>query len=389
MEPLAHKFRIDKIDNFIFYENNLILKKLIENDNIISSIFFGPSGSGKTTICKIIKTYSKNKFIELSAVSSGKADLKKVCEGAINLFKLTKQKTILFIDEIHRFNKIQQDFLLPYVESGEIILICATTENPGFEINNALMSRLKLFKFEKLKKEDILSHIKNILKTLNLDTTLNEDILNYVVDSCNGDLRICLNNLDLIIRTDLKNLEQVKKYVKVESLNYDKNEHYNMASALQKSVRDCDYNAGLYWAFRMLESGEDPKFVFRRLIVIASEDIGIGNNNALIFANTCFNSFTILGMPEGEVILSQLIYYLCKSKHSNKTYMARAKVKDVIKRFGNLEVPKIMRKEITSFDKKQELGKGYIYYHNLSEEEKKNFKQKHLPDEIEDIDFFD
>jgi len=385
MEPLSHKFRVDKLDNFIFYQDNLILKKLIENDNLISSIFFGPSGSGKTTICKIIKSYSKNKFVGLSAVNSGKADLKKVIEDSQNLLKLTKQRTILFIDEIHRFNKIQQDFLLPFVENGTIILICATTENPGFEINNALMSRLKLFKFFKLKREDILNHTQNILKKLNI--TFEKDILNYVVDNCNGDLRICLNNLDLIIRTNLKSLEEIKKYIKVE-LNYNKNQRYDMASALQKSIRDCDYNAGLYWAFRMLESGEDPKFIFRRLIVIASEDIGIGNNSALIFANTCFNSFTILGMPEGEIILSQLIYYLCNSKHSNKTYMARAKVKEIINKTGNLEVPKIMRNKITNFDKNQGIGKGYIYYHNLSEEEKKNFKQKHLPNEIEDINFY-
>ena len=386
MEPLAHKFRIQNLDNFIFYEENLILKKLIENDNLISSIFFGPSGSGKTTISKIIKKNTKNKFVELSAVSCGKNDLKKVIENAENLFKLTKQNTILFIDEIHRFNKVQQDFLLPYVEKGTIIFICATTENPGFEINNALMSRLKLFKFKKLKNCDILNHIKNILKKLNLK--IGEPILKYIVEGCQGDLRICLNNLDLIYRTNLKTLEEIKKNINIEILKYDKNLHYNMASALQKSIRDCDHNAGLYWAFRMLKNGEDPKFIFRRLIVIASEDIGIGNNNALVFAKTCYESFLILGFPEGEIILSQLIYYLCKSKHSNKTYLARRKVVEIIKKTGNLEVPKIMRKSITEFDEKEKIGEGYIYYHDLTDEEKKNFKQKHLPDEIDDINFY-
>jgi putative ATPase len=386
MEPLAHKVRPKEMENFVFTSENIVLKDYIDNNNIFSMLFWGPPGTGKTTLAKIISNMLDLNFIELSAVTSGVKDLREHVEKARNLFLLSRVKTILFVDEIHRFNKMQQDYLLPHVEKGTVTLIGATTENPAFEVNNALLSRVKVFKFEKIPQPEIKKYLLNVCQKEKIE--IKEEILDFICNISDGDLRKSLNSLEFLSKKENLTLEEAKKLLN-RNIFYDQEWHYNTISALHKSLRDSDVDASLYWAFRMLNGGEDPKYIFRRLIRFASEDIGVADNKALEFAIKCFQSHEVIGLPESEVILAQLIVYLASAEKNNKVYMAVNKVKQTIKETGNLDVPIHLKNAETSFLKDQGWGKDYQYYHDLSEEEKKNFKQEHLPEELKDMKFLD
>jgi putative ATPase len=349
-------------------------------------LFWGPPGTGKTTLAKIISNVLDLNFIELSAVTSGVKDLREHVEKARNLFLLSRVKTILFVDEIHRFNKMQQDYLLPHVEKGTVTLIGATTENPAFEVNNALLSRVKVFKFEKIPPLEIKKYLLNVCQNEKIE--IKEEIIDFICTISDGDLRKSLNSLEFLSKKENLTLEEAKKLLN-KNVFYDQEWHYNTISALHKSLRDSDVDAALYWAFRMLNGGEDPKYVFRRLIRFASEDIGVADNKALEFAIKCFQSHEVIGLPESEVILAQLIVYLASAEKNNKVYVAVNKVKQTIRETGNLDVPIHLKNAETSFLKDQGWGKDYKYYHDLSDEEKKSFKQEHLPEELRDVKFFD
>lgn len=367
--------------------DNKPLTRMYENKFLPSSmIFWGPPSSGKTTIARILAKQNSKSYVELSAVNAGKKEL----QEAVNKSKLYATPTILFLDEIHRFNKAQQDYLLPHVEKGTIKLIGATTENPSFEVNNALLSRSQVFTFEKITAKDITEMLQKALekdkdlKHKNID----ENQLMQIAKRSDGDIRKALNVMETLIQLydtiQEKDIEQLFE----NFLTHDKNgeSHYNLISALHKSMRDSHVNASIYYLTRLIEGGEDPKYVVRRMMRFASEDIGIANNNALVLANSVKETILFVGMPEAKTALVQLAIYLAKSKKSNLAYRALGKAQKVIKDTGNLEVPKNLRNAPSEFLKKQGYGKGYIYAPENQESAK---KQKHLPDEIEHENFLD
>jgi putative ATPase len=385
MEPLASRIRPKHLKDFIFTDKLRPLKDLIEKKKIFSMLFWGPPGTGKTTLARIISNELDYNFTEISAVNSNLKDMREKITKAKNLFRLTRKKTILFIDEVHRFNKLQQDFLLPFVEKGDIILIGATTENPAFEVNNALLSRLKVFNFEKIHQKNILNYIKKVNKQENLN--IKENILEFISEISDGDLRTAINSIEFLSSYNNLTIEKAKELMN-KHITYNKETHYDMISAVHKSLRDSDVNASLYWVFRMLQAGEDPKFILRRLVRFASEDIGTEDNHALEFAVKCFDAHEYVGLPESNVIIAQLVIYLAKAKKSNKVYETVNKLNKVIKETGNLDVPLDLRNPEKEFLKKQGYGKNYQYIHNLNKKEKKDYNIDHLPKKIKDMIFY-
>lgn len=363
--PLAHSLRPQKISNFFGQEKiigpNTWLRSAIANDQISSLVFWGPPGSGKTTLAHIISKETATDFVSLSAVNSGLKDLKEVIERAGEAQRFGK-KTILFIDEIHRWNKSQQDALLPHIENGLIILIGATTENPSFSINPALLSRLKVLILEPLAEQDLLKIINRALKETGADLGSREKRL--IANLSAGDARRALNIIETILKTgeDL-NLELIKKVANKPQLFYDKNgeEHYNLISALHKSIRGSDAKASLYWLVRMIESGEDPLYIARRLVRFASEDIGLANNSALMIANQAFDACAKIGLPECNLSLAQAVIYLAKSKKSITVYDAYQKTKEEVELSGSLPTPLHLRNAPTKLMKDIGYGKGYKY----------------------------
>lgn len=345
-----------------------ILRQAIENDNLPSMIFWGPPGSGKTTLAFIVAKTTKSDFIQLSAVSSGVADLRKVVERAEGNRRLGI-KTILFVDEIHRWNKAQQDALLPHVENGTIILIGATTENPSFEIRGALLSRARVFVLKQLTQEQIMEIINRTIKDKerglgSKKIKINKDDISLLAQMSNGDARTALNVLEYAGANN-KNItaEIIKESFQKSYLLYDKDgeEHYNIISALHKSMRGGDANAAVYWLVRMLEGGEDPLYIARRLVRFASEDIGLANNTSLLLANTCFDACHKLGMPECGVHLAQCVIYLAKSKKDISAYAAYQEAQKDVQEYGNLPVPLHIRNAPTKLMKDIGYGKGYKY----------------------------
>lgn len=393
--PLADRIRPKNFYEFFGQEKlvgkNSFLKNAIENDCVPSMIFWGPPGSGKTTLAQIIVNLTKSDFVRLSAVTSGKKHLMEVIEKAQEN-KKTDRKTILFVDEIHRWNKAQQDALLPYVENGTIILIGATTENPSFEVIGALISRTRVFVLEKLNKEDIKKIIKRALNIIQDKSPLlnkerarvrlkiSENTIELISSLSNGDARMALNTLEAAIATS-KNITDklIKKIIQKKHLLYDKTgeEHYNIISALHKSMRGGDANAALYWLARMIEGGEDPLYIARRLVRFASEDIGLANNTALILANAVFDTCHKLGYPECNVHLAQCVIYLSKSKKDISAYLAYGKAKKDVYELGNLPVPMHIRNAPTKLMKDLDYGKNYKYT-PLED----SFDQTYLPDEL-------
>jgi putative ATPase len=384
--PLADRLRPETLEEFEGQEDLIgqgkMLRNLIQNDEIPSMIFWGPPGSGKTTLARIIAKMTKSEFIQMSATASGLADLRKIISAAQSGRKFNNRRTILFIDEIHRWNKSQQDSLLPYVENGTITLIGATTENPSFEVNSALLSRSRVFVLKALGRENI----KNILKRAisdkvrgygALDVQIAEKTLDYLAGVANGDARIALNALEFAVKASRKegqkmvqlNQETIHEALQKTHLLYDRagEEHYNIISALHKSMRGSDADAALYWLGRMIEAGEDPLYVARRLVRFASEDIGLADPRALVQATTAYTACHYLGMPECNVILAQAVVYLARAPKSNELYMAYGEVQRDIRETENEPVPLHLRNAPTDLMKNLGYGKGYKYNPNYKE----------------------
>ena len=363
--PLAARLRPKDLLGFVGQEKIIkpgsFLYKAIESDEVPSLIFWGPPGSGKTTLASIIANLTKAEFVQLSAVDSGKADLRAILERAEENRRFGK-KTILFLDEIHRWNKAQQDALLPHVERGIITLIGATTENPSFAVNSALMSRTKVIVLDRLTKEDLEKIVKNGAQDLKVK--ISDDTIGLVAHLSNGDARGALNLLEACSKQTRSISDKlVKEVVANPNLMYDKTgeEHYNIISALHKSMRGGDADAALYWLARMLTAGEDPIYIARRLVRFASEDVGLANNSALMLATSVWDACKNLGLPECKVHLAQLTIYLAKSAKSVDAYLAYGEAEKDASELGNLPVPLHIRNAPTKLMKDLNYGKGYKY----------------------------
>lgn len=359
MEPLASKSRPKNLSEFVgqdhLVDKNKPLRIAIEKKHVFSFILWGPPGVGKTTLARIYAKSLETDYYEISAVSAGKEDIRKIIEKKVDL---NKQK-ILFIDEIHRFNKAQQDFLLPYVESGELVLIGATTENPSFEVIPALLSRCQVFILKELSENEILKII--LLNGFNLD----EESKAWITSMANGDARQALTILDKTVKLYKEiNVENLKNTIQNSYLRYDKKaeEHYNTISAFIKSMRASDVNAALYYLARMVESGEDPKFIARRMVIFASEDIGLADHTALIVANNVFRAVETIGYPECAINLSHGVCYLALAKKNRDSYNAYFEAVDDVKKLGNLAVPLNIRNAPTKLMKDIGYSKGYQMY---------------------------
>ena len=396
-QPLADKMRPNSLDEF-FGQTELVgvgspIREMIKNDNISSMIFWGPPGTGKTTLAKIIAKETNSSFYELSAVTSGVKEIKEIVELA-NYNKLEGKRTILFVDEIHRFNKAQQDAFLPHVESGNIILIGATTENPSFEVNSALLSRSKVYVLKSLTIEDLIGILKRALNKEYPKVVIDDNSLNRIANISNGDARTALNTLETII--NLTPTRKCKKTINEEILTkslqnkvfiYDKDgeEHYNLISALHKSMRNSDPDAALYYLARMLESGEDPLYIARRLIRFASEDVGLANPNALTQAINAYEASHYIGVPECNVNLSQAVVYLSMCPKSNSLEVAYMHAASDAKETAALKVPLHLRNAVTKLDTELGYGKGYEYAHDLKE---KMSGMNCLPEPLKDKKYY-
>ncbi len=397
--PLANRMRPRNFDEFIGQEEIVgkgkLLRRLIEQDQLASLIFWGPPGVGKTTLARIIAEQTRSDFKSLSAVSSGKEDLMKIVKESQKILEETERKTILFLDEIHRWNKAQQDALLPYVEKGAIILIGATTENPSFEIIGALLSRSHVFILKYLEIEDIIKIINGALSDKSrgfgdLDIEIDLETKELLAELAGGDARAALNGLELAVKADEKekiklDKDNIKEAFQRTHLVFDKKgeEFYNLISALHKSMRGSDANASLYWLARMLEGGADPLYVARRVLRFASEDVGMANSEALVQANAAFDVCHKLGMPECSVHLAQAVVYCAKSKKSNLLYSAYNQAAEDARNTSQLGVPIHLRNAPTKFMKNIGYGKDYKYNPDYDG----SVDQEYLPPELKSRDY--
>ena len=399
MIPLAEKLRPKKFSDVLGQEHltgeNGVVRKMVESGALNSVIFWGPPGTGKTTLAEIISEQSSRKFFKLSAVSSGVKEVREVIEQAKQQNLFSGKSPILFIDEIHRFNKSQQDSLLHAVEKGWIILIGATTENPSFEVVSALLSRCQVYTLSSLSYEKLEELLEIAVHRYNQDAGKQFVIKEKeaLIQYSSGDARKLINSLELVLnqfltgnRTEITN-EQVLSVLQENMALYDKNgeQHYDIISAFIKSIRGSDPNAAVYWLARMLVGGEDIKFIARRMLILASEDIGLANPNALNVANQCFQAVNVIGNPEARIILSECAVYLAVSPKSNSTYSAINEAMDLVKKTGNLPVPLHLRNAPTKLMKDMGYGKNYQYAHSY----KGNFvDQEFLPKELSGTKFY-
>lgn len=368
MQPLADRLRPTTLKDFIGQKHIIgedkLLHKAIKSGNIFSMIFWGPPGVGKTTLARIIASEIEAEFMEFSAVTTSIAELKKIFEGLSGQMKLgQKNKTIIFIDEIHRFNKAQQDAFLPFVENGSIILIGATTENPSFEIINPLLSRSRVFVLEQLSNEDLDEMIKKGLKAL--DAKIKPDAKKFLIEISNGDGRMILNTLEIAANFS-KNItkELIEEAIQKKALSYDKagEDHYNTISAFIKSMRASNADAALYYLARMVDAGEDPLFIARRMVIFASEDIGQAAPTALVVANEVFRACETIGYPECQINLAHGVVYLALAKKDRSSYEAYFKALEDVKKYGHLPIPLKIRNAPTKLMKELDYGKGYQMY---------------------------
>jgi len=391
MKPLADLVRPINFDDFVGQEaltgKDSFLRQAIENDQLPSMVFWGPPGTGKTTLAGIIAEQTKAEFVKLSAVNSGKKDLVEIIKKATASLKWNKQ-TILFLDEIHRWNKAQQDALLPHVEAGKIVLIGATTENPSFEINSALISRTRILVLNRLTVKNLEKILQQALKKSFSKKTVQVEtpIIRMIAEISNGDARMALNTLEACLNQNKKiTSELIKEVLQKSHLYYDKNgeEHYNIISALHKSMRGGDAHASVYWLVRMLEGGEDPLYIARRLVRFAAEDVGLADNHALILANNVYDACHKIGVPECNVHLSQCVIYLAKTKKSITAYEAYCQAKKDVQKFGNLPVPFEIRNASTKLMENLGYAKGYEYT-----PKEDSFDQQYLPEKLKKRKYF-
>lgn len=400
-EPLASRMRPKNLDGFVGQDHLLgkgkILRHLIETDKVPSMIFWGPPGVGKTTLARIIAGYTNSRFVDFSAVTSGIKEIRNVMEEAEEGRREGK-KTILFVDEIHRFNKAQQDAFLPYVEKGSITLIGATTENPSFELNAALLSRARVFVLKSLSDEDLMLLLKKAIKEdaelgkKNLE--IEDGVLELIASLSKGDARTALNTLELAVANapeeeGMVNLtkDSLRQSMSRKSLLYDKGgeEHFQVMSAFHKSMRNSDVNAALFWLSRMLEAGEDPLWVARRITRAAAEDVGLADPNALNVAVNAFQATKLIGMPECSVHLAEATIYICLAPKSNSAYLAYEGAKADAVKHDDLPIPMAIRSAYTKVQRDIGYGKGYSYAHDSSE---KLTPMQCLPEEIKDSVYY-
>lgn len=401
-QPLAARLRPRSLGEFVGQTHLLgegkVLRRLIEADKISSMVFWGPPGVGKTTLARIIANKTRAAFIDFSAVTSGIKEIRAVMQQADDNRRFG-ERTILFVDEIHRFNKAQQDAFLPFVEKGSIILIGATTENPSFEINGALLSRCKVFVLQALKTEELVGLLARALKDERgfgkIGVSIPENLLEMIAVFANGDARNALSTLEMVVLNAPSDSdgnisvskELIEQCTSKKSLLYDKGgeEHYNLISALHKSMRNSDPDAAVYWLARMLEAGEDPLYVARRVIRFASEDVGLADPKALGIAIAAYQACHFIGMPECSVHLTQAVVYMAMSPKSNALYMAYEHAKaDALKQLAE-PVPLVIRNAPTKLMRELDYGKGYQYAHNAKD---KLTDMQCLPDSLAGREYY-
>lgn len=400
-EPLANRVRPQNLDQFVGQEQLLgpgkILREIIDNDQVSSMIFWGPPGVGKTTLAEIIARQSQASFFNFSAVDSSITKIRKIMRQAEAEHEVG-QKTLVFVDEIHRFNKAQQDAFLPYVERGSITLIGATTENPSFEVNSALLSRCKVFVLKPLEVKDIIKLLQNALRNPNgfgkLTVKISEQEIEAIAKFANGDARTALNTLEMAVLNGNKSgntiavtMDSLGQLITQKSVLYDKDgeEHYNIISALHKSMRNSDVDAAIYWLSRMLEGGEDPLYIARRLVRFASEDIGLADTNALNVAVNVFQACQFIGMPECDVHLTEAVIYLSLAPKSNAVYKARLAAEEDVKKTIDEPVPLQIRNAPTKLMKDLGYGKGYQLAHYAKD---KLTTMKTMPPSLEGHEYY-
>ena len=395
--PLAHRVRPQTLDEFIGQEEILgkdkILYRTIKADRLSSIILWGPTGSGKTSLAKVISNTTKYKFIKLNAVTSGVGDIKSAIEEAKNPLLNPTGKCILFIDEIHRFNKLQQDALLPFVENGTVILIGATTENPYFEVNKALISRSMVFKLKPLSVENIFTILKNAIKNPeglgSYNINIEDETLKKIAEISNGDVRTALNSLEIAVLTtpvDKNGVINITNEIAAECVGkkksmFDKtgDSHYDNISAFIKSMRGSDPDATAFYLARAIAGGEDPVFIARRIVIAAAEDVGLANPNALVVANSAMQAVASVGMPEARIILSEAAIYVATSKKSNATYLAINKALEDVETKDTGEIPMHIRNAPVSGMKDFGYEEGYKYPHDYPNHQ---VEQQYLPDKM-------
>ena len=396
--PLAERMRPKTIAEYVGQPHLLaegsLLRRSIEEDKLFSMIFWGPPGSGKTTLARILANETKSYFVSFSAVLAGVKEIRAVIDEAGELWESKKKKTILFVDEIHRFNKAQQDAFLPHVESGLITLIGATTENPSFEVIAPLLSRTRVLLLKPFSEEDLINIVEHALKNDDkglgkFSIKVDPDVIRYIVSLADGDARSALNNLEAItaivqslpVEKRIINVKFAEEALLKKALLYDKDgeEHYNLISAFHKSLRGSDPDGALYWLGRMFAAGEDPLYIARRMIRFASEDIGNADPQALTIAVAAQQAFHFIGLPEGELALAQAAAYLATAQKSNSLYIGYGRVKEIINKTGYLPVPLHIRNAPTKLMKELDYGKGYKYAHDYSDA---YVPQEYLPDKL-------
>jgi putative ATPase len=397
--PLAARMRPQTFAEFMGQEHLVaegrVLRKCIEADQLPSMVFWGPPGSGKTTLAHIIANVTRAQFSPLSAVSAGVADLRRVIGEAKKRLKSSGQRTILFVDEIHRFNKAQQDAVLPFVENGTVTFIGATTENPSFEVIAPLLSRCRVFRLNPLSDEEVRLIVERAIKDVERglgksQISMNEETLHHLVNMSNGDARVALNALEMATFATLPDasgsrsidLSAIEEALQQRALLYDKSgdQHYDLISALHKSLRGSDPDAALYWLGRMLEAGEDPLYIVRRLVRFASEDVGVADPQALVIAVAAQQAVHFVGLPEGNLALAEAVVYLAAAPKSNSLYQAYSRVQQDIQHGRNEPVPLHLRNPVTELMRRMGHGQGYKYAHDYPDH---FVKQQNLPPSLQ------
>jgi len=402
--PLAAKMRPQTFAEFVGQEHLVadgrVLRRCIEADQLPSMVFWGPPGSGKTTLAHIIANVTRAQFSPLSAVSAGVADLRRVIGEAKKRLKSSGQRTILFVDEIHRFNKAQQDAVLPFVENGTVTFIGATTENPSFEVIAPLLSRCRVFRLNPLSDSEVRLIVERVIKDVErglgkFQVTISEEALRHLVTMSSGDARVALNALEMAASATSPdasglrsiNLSAIEEALQHRALLYDKSgdQHYDLISALHKSLRGSDPNAALYWLGRMLEAGEDPLYIARRLVRFASEDVGVADPQALVIAVAAQQAVHFVGLPEGNLALAEAVVYLAAAPKSNSLYQAYSRVQEDIQQGRNEPVPLHLRNPVTDLMRRMGQGQGYKYAHDYPDH---FVKQQNLPSSLQEKRYY-